>query len=105
MSQLQIQLLGAFQISQDGHALAPFRTDKIRALLVYLVVESDRPHRRDSLAELLWPEMDDRKALYNLRLSLHRLRQTLGDDADALKIDRQSVRFNAARSLGRCARL
>ena len=98
MPHLQIQLLGTFQVLQNGRSLTGFRTDKIRALLAYLAVESDRPHRRDTLAALFWPDMDDQKARYNLRLSLHRLRQTLGDDAPALQADRQSVQFDAAQT-------
>ena len=95
---LQIQLLGTFQVLQNGRSLTGFRTDKIRALLAYLAVESDRPHRRDTLAALFWPDMDDQKARYNLRLSLHRLRKTLGDDALALQVDRQSAQFDTTQS-------
>lgn len=94
MSPLQIHLLGTFQVLQNGRSLTGFRTDKIRALLAFLAVESDRPHRRDTLAALFWPDMDDQKARYNLRLSLHRLRQTLGDDAPVLQVERQSVQFD-----------
>ncbi len=98
MSHLQIQLLGTFQVLQNGRSLTGFRTDKIRALLAYLAVESDRPHRRDKLAALFWPDMDDQKARYNLRLSLHRLRQTLGDDAETVRVDRQSVQLDAGQT-------
>ena len=98
MVRLQIHLLGTFQVLQNGRSLTGFRTDKIRALLAFLAVESDRPHRRDTLAALFWPDMDDQKARYNLRLSLHRLRQTLGDDAPLLKVERQSVQFDAAQT-------
>ncbi|MBK9295267.1 MAG: tetratricopeptide repeat protein [Oligoflexia bacterium] len=98
MLRLQIQLLGTFQVLQNGRSLTGFRTDKIRALLAYLAVESDRPHRRDTLAALFWPDMDDQKARYNLRLSLHRLRQTLGDDALALQVDQQSAQFDTTQS-------
>lgn len=98
MVRLHIQLLGTFQVLQNDRPVTGFRTDKIRALLAYLAVESDRPHRRDSLAGLFWPDMDDQKARYNLRLSLHRLRQTLGADNSTLQVDWQSVRFDAARA-------
>jgi len=73
MSDLQIRLLGTFQILQNGRSLTTFLTNKIRALLAYLAVEADHLHRRDSLAALFWPEMDNRNTLTNLRLSLHRL--------------------------------
>jgi predicted ATPase/DNA-binding SARP family transcriptional activator len=96
MSDLQIHLLGTFQILQNGRSLTTFRTNKIRALLAYLAVEVDHAHRRESLATLFWPQMDTRKALANLRLSLHRLHQVLGDDPPLLQVDRHTVRWNTA---------
>jgi hypothetical protein len=47
-------------------------------------------------AALFWPQMDNRNALTNLRLSLHRLRQTLGDDPPVLRIDRHTVQWCAS---------
>lgn len=76
MAPLTVTLLGAFQAAVNGERLH-FPTDKIRALLAYLAVEQGRPHRREALAALLWPDLSDRQARGNLRLSLHRLRQTL----------------------------
>lgn len=37
------------------------------ALLGYLAIESGRQHSRTSIAALLWPELDERAALTNLR--------------------------------------
>ena len=60
MARLEITLLGTFQVKLDGELLTGFRSDKSRALLAYLAVESTRPHRRDWLASLLWGNSDDR---------------------------------------------
>jgi DNA-binding SARP family transcriptional activator len=49
------------------------------ALLCYLAVEGGR-HPRSDLAELLWPESDERRARTALRSGLARLTKTLGDD-------------------------
>jgi predicted ATPase/DNA-binding SARP family transcriptional activator/Tfp pilus assembly protein PilF len=76
MTSLTLTLLGGFQAVVNGHTLQ-FPTDKIRALLAYLAIEQGRPHRREALAALLWPDLPDKQARSNLRLSLHRLRQTL----------------------------
>jgi DNA-binding SARP family transcriptional activator len=78
---LIIQLFGTFQVSVGGIPINGFRSDKVRALLAYLASEADRPHRRDALAGLLWTDMSDVKAHDNLRLALHRLRQSLGASA------------------------
>jgi DNA-binding SARP family transcriptional activator/predicted ATPase len=101
MDQLQLSLLGYFQALVDGTAVADFSTDKIRALLAFLAVEANRPHRRDSLATLFWPDWDNAGARNNLRLSLHRLRQTLDAAAEGLSeglldATRDTVQVNKA---------
>src|SRR4051812_40288312 len=52
----------------------------MRALLAYLIVEADRPHQRETLAALLWPEQTDTAARQSLRQSLYVVRQVLGGD-------------------------
>ena len=54
VAQLSIQLLGPLRVAVAGNAVDDFATDKVRALLAYLAVENDRPHRRERLAGLLW---------------------------------------------------
>jgi DNA-binding SARP family transcriptional activator len=56
-----------------------FKSNKVRALLAYLAVEVDRPHRREVLAGLLWLKWPDQDALSNLRYALSDLRQAIGD--------------------------
>ena len=53
MPRLSMQFLGGYQVRLDGEPVTGLRYDKARALLAYLVVESDRPHRREALAGLL----------------------------------------------------
>lgn len=99
MSHLALALLGGFQVTLDGQPVTRFKSNKVRALLAYLAVEADRPHRREMLAGLLWPERPDRDALNNLRYSLANLRKTLDDRSSAtpfLLIDRDTVQFNRA---------
>jgi DNA-binding SARP family transcriptional activator len=48
--------------------------------LRYLAAEGRRHPRRD-LAELLWPESDERHARTDLRSALAKLRKTLGEDS------------------------
>ena len=62
MARLFISLLGSFQVTLDGTPVTALESDKVRALLAYLAVEADRPHRRDRLTGLLWPEQPDRAA-------------------------------------------
>ncbi|MCB8934007.1 MAG: tetratricopeptide repeat protein [Candidatus Promineofilum sp.] len=98
MGRLALSLLGPMWVTQGSRAVAGFEYDKVRALLVYLALEADRPHRREMLAGLLWPEQPEKAARDSLRNALATLRQAIGDaDADPpyLFITREAVQFNA----------
>jgi len=95
---LSLSLLEPFTASLDGRDITSLVPDKGWALLTYLALEPSRPHRREALAELLWPERPLSVALCNLRPVLSRLRRAIGDDrADMplLLVSRQTVQFNA----------
>ena len=80
-----------------GEPITDFATDKARALLAYLVVEADRPHRRDALAGLLWPDEPEPRSRQNLRQALSYLRQAIGDqdeDPPFLLASRRTIQFN-----------
>ena len=79
MPRLTLSFLGCFQVCLDDRPVTDFKSNKVRALLAYLAVEADRPHRREALAGLLWPDWPDRDALSNLRYALASLRRTIGD--------------------------
>jgi DNA-binding SARP family transcriptional activator/predicted ATPase/predicted negative regulator of RcsB-dependent stress response len=105
VAHLSLSLLGPFQVTLDGQPVRGFKSNKERALLAYLAVEADRPHRREVLAGLLWPEWPDRDALSNLRYALSNLRRVIGDRARAsgrdaeppfLLITRDTLQFNTA---------
>jgi DNA-binding SARP family transcriptional activator len=97
MTRLRLRLLGSFQAFLDDQAVSGFESNKVRALLAYLAVESEQPHRRESLAGLLWPDMPDRGALSNLRYALSDLRHVLGDrqaDPPYLLVTRDAIGVN-----------
>jgi DNA-binding SARP family transcriptional activator/tetratricopeptide (TPR) repeat protein len=75
MEPLTIRLLGSPEIAVAGQRLS-FRTRKVLALLIYLVVEGGM-HSREALMTLLWPEYPAEKASVTLRVTLSRLRHTL----------------------------
>jgi len=80
---LSLSLLGPFQATQDGQPLTGFESNKVRALLAYLAAEADRPHSRDELIGLLWPDQPDATARANLRQALANLRNVIGDRTSA----------------------
>ncbi|MFL5733370.1 MAG: BTAD domain-containing putative transcriptional regulator, partial [Chloroflexia bacterium] len=98
MSGLSLSFLGAFGVTLDDKPVTGFDADKNRALLAYLAVEGAHPHRRDSLAGLLWPDQPEDAARRNLRQALYKLRQVLGEGSDPpyLVVAGDTVQFNAA---------
>lgn len=88
-SRLDIRLLGPVEITLDGTLLA-VDTRKAIALLAYLVVER-RPHSREHLGDLFWPDADPSRARATLRRTLSTLRTALSDRWVAA--DRTSVRL------------
>lgn len=102
MARLSISLLGTFRVLLHGTETVGFDSNKVRALLAFLAVESDRPHRRAALASLLWPDRPERSARHNLSQALFNLRAVLGDaqagddPAPALTANQQTIQFNAA---------
>jgi predicted ATPase len=96
---LALALLGTFEIRRDGLLIHEFRAQSVRALLAYLALEANRPHEREHLCALLWPDDPLPAALTNLRQALHRLRQALeppGEEGRYLLITRQTVQLNPA---------
>src|SRR5262245_51572448 len=103
MARLSLSLLGAVQVSLDRAAVTAFDSDKVRALLVYLAIEAQQPHRRESLVGLLWPESTEGAARRSLNQALYNLRQAIGDQAAAppyFHIRPDALQFNTASDHG-----
>ena len=102
MAHLAAHLLGSLQVTLDGNPVTGFESDKARALLAYLTVETGRPHRREKLAGLLWPERPERAARANLRRVLANLRQIISDREAVppfLSITPQTIQLDMAGDL------
>jgi predicted ATPase/DNA-binding SARP family transcriptional activator len=97
MANLAFELLGPLQISIDDKPVTTFESIKVSALLVYLVMESERPHRRETLVGLLWPDYPEESARHNLRQALSNLRRVLGDRESSspfLIVTHDAIQFN-----------
>ena len=75
-------MLGTPRLSLDEESLDDVFYEKVGSLLAYLAVESNRPHRREVLAELFWPELSDDHARSNLRYALFKLREGLREKSN-----------------------
>ena len=102
MAHLSISLLGPFQVTLDQQPVTGFHSRKVQALLATLAAEPDRPHTREALAGLLWPEDPNPSALTSLRNALANLRLVIGDAQATppfLIISRDAIQLNPAASL------
>ena len=101
MARLAILSLGALHITLDNTPLTAFDSDKARALLAYLAIESHREHRREHLAGLFWPEYPEDRARHTLSQVVSNVRQVIGDrlaeqTTPFLDVTRQTLSFNRA---------
>jgi predicted ATPase/DNA-binding SARP family transcriptional activator len=99
MAHLSLGVLGSLQVLIDDTPVTTLESDKVCALLVYLAVEADRLHRRESLVGLLWPDCPEQVARHNLRQALFNLRLAIGDHTASppyLLISRDAIQFNHA---------
>ena len=71
-----------------------FRVKKHLALLAYLAVEPTVPHRRDALADFLWPQASASEGRHSLATALSVLRARLG--RAAFETTRDTVRLTGA---------
>src|SRR5213080_5568412 len=114
---VEFRILGALNLlGAGGRELTSVLAQPKRvALLAYLAAATPRrPHRRDSLLALFWPELDQEHARAALRQALHGLRHALGDGVlvtrgdediglDAERIRCDVVEFERAAVVGRLA--
>lgn len=95
MSKLCLSFLGPVEVTLDGKSLASRLWLKHLALLAYLAVEANRPHRREALAGLFWPEQPENAARHSLREGFYQLRRAFGHHfSDYLTITHQTAQFN-----------
>jgi DNA-binding SARP family transcriptional activator len=99
MSRLALFLFGGFWVELDGQSLIGLSTDKNRVLLAYLALDSERPHRREALAALLWPDQPEAAARNSLRQALYQLRHHIPNGSVSepyLLVTSEQVQFNPA---------
>jgi len=97
LSRLEVRLFGGFEVFHGNQPVTGFESQKVRALLAYLIVNRRAVHSRDRLSGLLWPGKDEEIARRNLRQAVYNLRNILphGDSPEPpLLTTHKSVQFN-----------
>src|SRR5262245_9921321 len=73
----RIELLGGLRAAREDQSVTHFPTQKTALLLARLAYFPSRPHPREELIELLWPEADPHAARQRLSQALSALRRLL----------------------------
>src|SRR5687768_11945530 len=100
---LHFYVLGTMDLRDaDGREVRSLSQSKPLGLLAYLVLANRYAYdRRDTLAALLWPELDSAKARAALSRAVYQLRGALGAAViasrgdEALALDRSTLRCDA----------
>ncbi len=89
---IKLHLFDAFYLTRAGQAVDDFRSDKVRALLAYLVLEGKTPILRTRLIELFWGRNEFVMGRGSLRVALTNLRQLLAP-LDLIQATHQTVQL------------
>ncbi|MEM1278767.1 MAG: BTAD domain-containing putative transcriptional regulator, partial [Cyanobacteria bacterium P01_H01_bin.152] len=90
---LQINLLGKYHLSVNGISIADIQSERLQALLAFLLLHRDAPQSRQQLAVQLWPEISEGEAKANLRRRLHELKQKLPAAQTWLQVEKKTVQW------------
>jgi len=76
-SEIDARLLGPFEVSYRGRALAPWPSQRAASLLKFLLLHRERPVRREVVMDAFWPGSTVKSARNNLNVTVYQLRQLL----------------------------
>lgn len=98
----RIELLGGLRLLQGARVETRFRSQKTAQLLAYLAYYRKRPHSREVLIEMLWPECEPEAGRHSLSVALSSLRSQLdpagaGTNDTVLVVDRHCAALNPAK--------
>jgi DNA-binding SARP family transcriptional activator len=77
MNTLKIHLFGKFSIQRENIILSGLDAQKVQELFCFLLTYRDRPHRRETLATMLWGEFSTKQSRKNLRQGFWMLQSAL----------------------------
>ncbi len=76
-AELEVRLLGSFEVSVDGRDLGGWRSNRARMLFAYLALNRPEPVSRLQLMALFWPDHSEERAENNLSLTAMAARRLL----------------------------
>lgn len=86
MNCLRIILFGKFSVVSESENRVVIEPAKVQELFFYLLLHADRPHTREKLAELLWPDSTAVQSRKYLRQTLWQLQSILDETLSKHKL-------------------
>lgn len=74
---LHIKLFGEFCLTANGVTIPGVNSERLQALLAFILLHRNTPQSRQQVAVNLWPDATDTDAKANLRRRLHELKQLI----------------------------
>jgi len=90
---LQLKLLGGFDLTYGNESITGVMSDRLQALIAYLVLNRHIAESRQHLAFLFWSDSSDSQARTNLRRAIHDLRRLLPDVEEFLVISSKTLQW------------
>ncbi len=77
MDTIKIHLFGKFSVEREKIILSGIDAQKVQELLCFLLTYRDRPHRRETLATMLWGDFSTKQSRKNFRQGFWMLQAAL----------------------------
>lgn len=90
---LHIKLFGEFYIASDGLPIHGVKSERLQALLAFMLLHRNAPQTRQQVAVHLWPDAMDGDAKANLRRRLHELKQLIPNADRWLRVETKTIQW------------
>lgn len=103
MNRLQVSLFGKFCVRCNGQPVEGLDACKVQELFSYLLLYANRPHHRETLANLLWQEQAPAQSKSYLRRTLWQLQNAFKEENaanDILHVEPDWIQLDHSTCLG-----
>jgi DNA-binding SARP family transcriptional activator/nucleoside-triphosphatase THEP1 len=90
---LDIKLFGEFYLAADGLPIQGINSERLQALLAFILLHRDTLQQRQQVAVHLWFDATDTDAKANLRRRLHELKQVIPGVDRWLRIETKTIQW------------
>lgn len=92
-TRLYIKLFGDLCLTANKIPITGMNSERLQALLAFILLHRDAPQSRQQIAVQLWPDATEADAKANLRRRLHELKQLIPEADRWLRIETKTVQW------------